>query len=252
MSSKISLIFQSQKPTRIYDANSKRWVPIPKTASTQAETKEKTPAGYIKRPESMSPIGFGTAIILDAAGNYPGAYGRATSQATAPYRSGLHQYESTGTNPFITKSQDTATQTVSAQSTPLSTAGNSTQSGQANSVSQATQSKPFYFMDWLKANRPDLASYQSRKAIASKYGINGYEGNPEQNIRLWDALKAESQNTPAESTTQRQPVDTTSSTQTLPGRGGTADLSASFYNTVNSRLASQTPRFRTNYFNLFQ
>lgn len=45
------------------------------------------------------------------------------------------------------------------------------------------------FAEWLKQNAPQYQSYQERKKLAEKYGIQDYKGSLQQNLQMWDRMK---------------------------------------------------------------
>ena len=74
-------------------------------------------------------------------------------------------------------SAQTASQSATAAATSAST-GASSQSGSKQN-----------FAEWLKQNAPQYQSYQERKKLAEKYGIQDYKGSLQQNLQMWDRMK---------------------------------------------------------------
>lgn len=123
---------------------------------------------------------------------------------------------------------------------------------------QSSNQNGQYFMDWLKANRPDLASYQARKAIAAQYGIQNYTGSAAQNMALWEKLRRPIENPSIHITNEvpllnvPQPSMEIKRTNSFPNSGGTSNIGPAFENYTNSRLNNTPYKIQTpNYFNLF-
>lgn len=45
------------------------------------------------------------------------------------------------------------------------------------------------FAEWIKQNAPQYQSYQERKKLAEKYGIQNYTGSLQQNLQMWNMMK---------------------------------------------------------------
>lgn len=74
-------------------------------------------------------------------------------------------------------SSTTAQQGAAAATTSTST-GASSQSGSKQN-----------FAEWIKQNATQYQSYQERKKLAQKYGIQDYKGSLQQNLQMWDRMK---------------------------------------------------------------
>lgn len=87
---------------------------------------------------------------------------------------------------------------ATSQSATAATAGSSTTAQQgaataATSTGASSQSgSKQNFAEWLKQNAPQYQSYQERKKLAQKYGIQDYKGSLQQNLQMWDRMKNDS------------------------------------------------------------
>lgn len=95
-----------------------------------------------------------------------------------------------GDSPEGSATAATASSSTTAQqgaSSSATTAATSTSSG-ASSQSGSKQN----FAEWIKQNAPQYQSYQERKKLAEKYGIQDYNGSLQQNLQMWDRMKNDS------------------------------------------------------------
>ena len=86
---------------------------------------------------------------------------------------------------------------AASQSATAATAGSSTTAQQGTAASATSTSSGASsqsgskqnFAEWLKQNAPQYQSYQERKKLAQKYGIQNYKGSLQQNLQMWDRMK---------------------------------------------------------------
>ena len=89
---------------------------------------------------------------------------------------------------------------AASQSATAATAGSSTTAQQGTAASATSTSSGASsqsgskqnFAEWLKQNAPQYQSYQERKKLAQKYGIQNYKGSLQQNLQMWDRMKNDS------------------------------------------------------------
>ena len=97
-------------------------------------------------------------------------------ESTEGSASAASQYATAATAGSSTTAQQGATAAATSTST-----GASSQSGSRQN-----------FASWLKQNAPQYQSYQERKKLAEKYGIQDYKGSLQQNLQMWDRMKNDS------------------------------------------------------------
>ena len=97
-----------------------------------------------------------------------------------PYKDGKAQWD-----PAQQKYVYKIYRTVSGPATESGESTEGSASAQAASQSGSKQN----FAEWIKQNAPQYQSYQERKKLAQKYGIQDYKGSLQQNLQMWERMK---------------------------------------------------------------
>ena len=121
-----------------------------------------------------------------------------------PYKNGKAQWDPEKQKyvyriPRTVSGPATESEESTESSATTATAGSSTtaQQGASSSATTAAASTGVSsqsgskqnFAEWIKQNAPQYQSYQERKKLAEKYGIQNYTGSLQQNLQMWDRMK---------------------------------------------------------------